>query len=279
VKVAWYSPPRPARSGVADHAAALAAHLARSGVVAADAPDADACFYHLGNNQLHGGIYRRALERPYGEWHRGLAREVWRRRALSGAAARFRQRLGLGLRDCAFGLLGYLRESKRVTSILRAFADVRRAVPGCALLLAGDFVSSDLERAAGPLVSRPGVVRLPYLDGPAFQVALASADCAINLCYPAAGETSAITVRAMGAGIPAMVTAGEENERYPDAACLRGDPCPAETAGLCDYMILAARFPASRREMGRCAAAYIAAHHAPEKVAGLYWKVLCESCC
>lgn len=365
MKVAWYAPPRPARTGVADHAAALASHLARSGTVAADAPDADICLYHLGNNQLHGGIYRRALERPgvavlhdavlqhfflgrlgenayveefvynYGEWHRGLAREMWRRRALSGAAARyfaypmlkrvaersravvvhnpaaarmvrehapaarvveipllyddtpapagaaarFRQRLGLGPRDCVFGLFGYLRESKRVNSVLRAFADVRRAVPGCALLLAGDFVSSDLERAAGPLISQPGVVRLPYLEGAAFQAALASADCALNLRYPAAGETSAITVRAMGAGIPAMVTAGQENERYPESACLRVDPGPAERAALCDYMILAARFPTLRREMGRRAAAYIAAQHAPEKVAGLYWKVLCESCC
>ena len=169
----------------------------------------------------------------------------------AGAAARLRQRLGLGPRDCVFGLFGYLRESKRVNSVLRAFADVRRAVPGCALLLAGDFVSSDLERAAGPLISQPGVVRLPYLEGAAFQAALASADCAVNLRYPAAGETSAITVRAMGAGIPVMVTAGQENERYPEAACLRVDPGPAERAALCDYMILAARFPTLRREMGR----------------------------
>jgi len=105
----------PARTGVADYAAALEAELRRHGRVkmAPGVPPGpcDVTLYHLGNNALHAEIYRRALERPgvvtlhdavlhhfllgqldeagyigefvynYGEWNRGLAREMWRRTA------------------------------------------------------------------------------------------------------------------------------------------------------------------------------------------------------
>src|SRR5262249_41101699 len=140
----------------------------------------------------------------YGEWSRGLARELWRGRAASGmdrryyeypllrrvaersravivhnpAAAqavrehaprasvieiphlfsppplpsggeviRYRQSLGIPQTAFLFGLFGYLRESKRVHSVLQVFERVRRERPTAALLIAGDFVSSDLERA------------------------------------------------------------------------------------------------------------------------------------
>src|SRR6185503_8858482 len=46
-----------------------------------------------------------------------------------------------------FGIFGYLRESKRVLTALRAFERVRAARPSTALLLAGEFVSPDLIRA------------------------------------------------------------------------------------------------------------------------------------
>jgi glycosyltransferase involved in cell wall biosynthesis len=99
-------------TGVADYAAALAAELAQYGPLPVP-------LYHLGNNSLHAEIYRRALLEPgvivlhdavlnhfflgqldekayieefvfnYGEWNRGLARELWRDRAVSAADHRY----------------------------------------------------------------------------------------------------------------------------------------------------------------------------------------------
>jgi len=119
VTVGFYAPLPPARTGVADYAAALLAELRRHGTVETAPARCDAALYHLGNNALHAEIYRRALERPgiavlhdavlhhfllgqlderayteefvynYGEWNRGLACELWRGRAAAGADSRY----------------------------------------------------------------------------------------------------------------------------------------------------------------------------------------------
>src|ERR1039457_7270133 len=60
----FFSPLRPARTGVADYAAALLTELRRHGRVEVAPARSDAALYHLGNNPLHAGVYRRAIEKP-----------------------------------------------------------------------------------------------------------------------------------------------------------------------------------------------------------------------
>ena len=67
---------------------------------------------------------------------------------------RYRQRIGAGPERFLFGVFGYLRESKRLMAVLEAF----RGISGRAsLLVAGEFVSTDLARAVEPLLASPGV--------------------------------------------------------------------------------------------------------------------------
>ena len=117
--VGFYSPLPPARTGVADYAAALLRELRRQGAVEVAPARCDVALYHTGNNALHAEIYRRALVEPgvtvlhdaalhhfllgqldeaayieefvynYGEWNRGLARELWRARASSASDPRY----------------------------------------------------------------------------------------------------------------------------------------------------------------------------------------------
>jgi glycosyltransferase involved in cell wall biosynthesis len=123
VRVGFYSPLPPARTGVADYSAALLAELrGRTGAEIASGDSGMACdisLYHLGNNALHAGIYRRALAEPgvtvlhdavlhhfflgqldeaqyieefihnYGQWQRGLASELWRARGSSASDPRY----------------------------------------------------------------------------------------------------------------------------------------------------------------------------------------------
>jgi glycosyltransferase involved in cell wall biosynthesis len=119
VKAGFYSPLPPARTGVADYAAALLVELRRHGKVEIAPARCDIALYHLGNNALHAAIYRRALKQPgvvvlhdavlhhfllgqlseaayveefvhnYGEWNRGLAHELWRSRASSASDNRY----------------------------------------------------------------------------------------------------------------------------------------------------------------------------------------------
>ncbi len=111
----FFAPLPPTRTGVADYSAALLRALERSGEVVVDAQDSDVRLYHVGNNQLHREIYRRALEVPgivvlhdavlqhfflgslseadyvaeftynYGAWSEDLARDLWRHRARSAS--------------------------------------------------------------------------------------------------------------------------------------------------------------------------------------------------
>ena len=85
------------------------------------------------------------------------------------------------------------------------------------LLVAGPFVSRDLDaRRRLALLDAPGVLRLPYLAERDFWRAarpwMPASICAI----PAAGETSGIAIRLMGIGKPVLLTAGEENSRFPE---------------------------------------------------------------
>jgi glycosyltransferase involved in cell wall biosynthesis len=119
VTVGFFAPLPPARTGVADYSAALLTELRRHGRVDIAPAHSDVALYQLGNNGMHAAIYRQALQRPgvvvlhdavlhhfllgqlnddayveefvynYGEWSRGLAHELWRSRAASGADPRY----------------------------------------------------------------------------------------------------------------------------------------------------------------------------------------------
>jgi glycosyltransferase involved in cell wall biosynthesis len=189
---------------------------------------------------------------------------------------KLRRKLGIGERTFLFGVFGHLRESKRLAAVLRAF-DRARASADIALLVAGDFVSRDLERSLEPLLGVDGIFRIGYTPERDFWLHAAATDACINLRYPAAGETSGITVRLMGIGKPVLMSASLETSTFPDATCLRVDTGPAEEDLLMEFMVWLARFPQDARAIGERAAAYNREFHAPERVADMYWRVI-RSC-
>ena len=187
---------------------------------------------------------------------------------------RLRHSLGIAPRTFLFAVFGHLRESKRLLTILRTFERVRHEAP-MALLVGGSFVSSDLERAAAPLLqTHRGILRTGFIPGRDFWRYAAAADACINLRYPAAGETSGISIRLMGSGKPVLMTAGLETSQFPESSCLKIDSGVAEEDMLAEYMRLLALSPAEAREIGQCAFDYIREFNSPERVAGEYWRVL-----
>ncbi len=177
-----------------------------------------------------------------------------------------------------FGVFGHLRESKRLAAILRAFGRVRKAGSGAALLVAGDFGSSDLEAALAPMLKAPGVVRVPYVSETEFLRLTAAVDACISLHHPSAGETSGIAIHLMGIGKPVLVSAGEEVARFPENVVIRIDRGLAEEPMLVDYMMWLVEHPEKAREIGVRAAAYIAEQHSLELAARRYFELL-SSCC
>ena len=192
-------------------------------------------------------------------------------------AIRFRQQLGAAPARL-FGVFGYLRESKRLFSILEAFAAVHRELPQTALLVAGAFASTDLARAVAPLLSAPGILRLPYLEEREFWLAACAVDAAINLRYPAAGESSGIAIRLIGLGKPVMVTDSAECARFPQDACIRIPAGPAEADSLRAHLILLTSMSVVARAIGQRGAGHIREHHRVEPIGIRYWELLSEYC-
>ena len=193
------------------------------------------------------------------------------------AVIEFRRRLGIPLDCYVFGVFGYLRESKRLLEILEIFGQLRSAESGVALLVAGDIISTDLERACRPFFSGPGVYRVRYLEERDFWSAAMAIDACINLRVPAAGETSGIAIRMMGIGKPVLLTESPENAGFPSGAFLPVAQGVAERATLFDYMGILSRNRIISSEIGRLAAGHVAREHAIGQVSELYWNVLCTN--
>ncbi len=188
------------------------------------------------------------------------------------AVARLRERHGISADTFVAGIFGHLRESKRLQSVVRACRGQK-----VTLLLAGEFASSDLERAMAPLLDQPGIIRVGHTPEHDFWLYASMVDCCVNLRYPAAGETSGIAIRLMGIGKPVIVTNGEEVSRFPESACLRVDSGSAETEMLSEFMVLLQNEPNFAAEVGRRAAAHIARNHSLPLVCQRYHDVVFHS--
>jgi glycosyltransferase involved in cell wall biosynthesis len=184
-----------------------------------------------------------------------------------------RDRLGIATNEVVVGVFGYLRESKRIGSALRALDAVRRG----RLLLAGCFVSNELERALEPQLRDPRVVRVGHAPGAEWWRLAEITDICVNLRHPAAGETSGIGIRMMGIGKPVVVTDSEENAGLPEMSVIRVDPGEAEVEMLACYLRALGESEEMRREIGRRAAEHIRTHHTLEGTAEAYLST-CRRC-
>jgi glycosyltransferase involved in cell wall biosynthesis len=195
----------------------------------------------------------------------------------SAAAAYFRARIGVPQPATLFGIFGFLRETKRVLPCIRAFRRLQASDPNTKLLIAGQPVSPDLARLLETEAAHPAIRFLGYLSPADLAVATAAIDCCLNLRYPAAGETSGIAIRMMGAGKPVILSDSEENADIPAVACLRVRPGVAEDAELFDHMVMVSRFPQIAREIGHRAERHIRECHSLARAAERYWEVLCAA--
>lgn len=187
---------------------------------------------------------------------------------------RYRADLGVGPGDTLFGIFGYLRETKRLMPSIAAFRRLHAVRPDTKLLLAGEPVSSDLKRLLEMEAARPGIVRRPHLSDSELDLAIAAIDCCVNLRYPAAGETSGIAIRAMGAGKPVVLTDAPESSDVPADACLRVLPGIGEEAELFEQMALVAAMQGVGRDIGLRARGHVLRHHGLEGVAARVWEVI-----
>lgn len=179
----------------------------------------------------------------------------------------FRTRVGVADEEVLIGVLGHLRESKRIPTVLTAVARLRERGLPVRLLIQGAFTGPDLAAALAPQLGQPWVIRLPYLAEPEWWIMAQALDVAVNLRWPLAGEASGVATRLMGLGKAVLLTRSLENSRLPAAAAIQIDPGLPEQEQLEQHLAWLVLNPAARHSLGRHAALHIQNHHAAPAVA------------
>jgi glycosyltransferase involved in cell wall biosynthesis len=160
--------------------------------------------------------------------------------------------------SAVFGVFGGLAHHKRLQSVVRAFARVHADFPGARLVIAGRSDDQEVERDLRLLVRTLGVASGVKLvtDAPieVLEREIGCCDVVVALRWPSAGETSAVVVRAMGAGKLVIVSDLPQYRHLDARYCWRVPTEPeAEQEKLVESMRAVLSDPAAIAEAGRSA--------------------------
>ena len=169
-------------------------------------------------------------------------------------------RRGLGVPDDAWVIasFGFVTESKRIPTVLAAFKELLRIVPNAMFLVVGE---DHRKWGVAPLIEEMGLrdcARLTgYVSERDFFRYLKAVDVVVNLRYPTAGETSGTLIRALGAGLPLVVTDFGQFAELPDDVCLKVSATENEERGLYLALRALARRRTLRERLSRRSAEWV----------------------
>lgn len=160
-----------------------------------------------------------------------------------------------------FGCFGFLGPTKRMASLLEAFARARQEAPA-ALLVVGE--GEDVMSAARRHGVADDVVHLGYAPDERFDALLAAVDVVVNLRYPSMGEASATLVQAMSCARPCIVTRDAWFAELPEEAVHFVPHGEDEVPALASALARLAADPAARARLGEAALRHAEAHWSPD---------------
>jgi glycosyltransferase involved in cell wall biosynthesis len=166
---------------------------------------------------------------------------------------------------------GHLNPAKRVPQLLDGFALLRERVPEALLLLVGSVapgVEFDLPEDA---------LHLDYVPEDRLWSLLGATDICVSLRYPTMGETSGISVRALEAGRPQIVSDVGWFSELPDAVALKVPVGDGELEVLTSHLTRLAGDTELRTRMGDAARAFAEQEHDVGRVAEAYAATLEEA--
>ena len=184
--------------------------------------------------------------------------------------AEARRSLGLPADALVVTAPGLVNPLKRLDVALRVAGRLLPAWPALRFVVAGDNVPAlpldEWARAAG---LDDGFVLTGLLSLPDLVRHLVAADVVLALRFPSLGEMSAVLLRALAAGRPAVVTAGTPaGDEFPEGVVVPVDPGRYEEAELEAMLDRLLASPELREAIGERARAHARRHHDPERLAG-----------
>ncbi|MBI1759821.1 MAG: glycosyltransferase [Acidobacteria bacterium] len=166
---------------------------------------------------------------------------------------------------------GFVTQSKRIPTLLKAFKRLQAVVPNAMCLIVGE---DHWKWSAAPLIAEMGLQRHVRLTGYTverdFFRYLKAVDVVVNLRYPTAGETSGTLIRALGAGKPVIVSDHGQFGDLPDDVCLKVTAGPEEERELAARLRALACRPNLREGLGERASAWIRENNEVQRSAARY---------
>ncbi|HSD67896.1 MAG TPA: glycosyltransferase family 4 protein [Vicinamibacteria bacterium] len=186
--------------------------------------------------------------------------------------SRAEARRALGLPEGALVVTapGLVNPLKRLDVALRVAGRLRNARPGLLCVVAGENVPAlPLHAWAREAGLGDGFVLTGRLSLPDLVRHLVAADVVLALRFPSLGEMSAVLLRALAAGRPAVVTAGTPaGDEFPEGVVVPVDPGRYEEAELEAVLGRLLDSPELREAIGARARTHAHRHHDPERLAG-----------
>ena len=181
-----------------------------------------------------------------------------------------RRALGLPADALVVTAPGLVNPLKRLDVALRVVGRLRRRWPRLLFAVAGDNPPAlPLDAWAGAAGVGDGLVVTGRLSLPDLARHLVAADVVLALRFPSLGEMSAVLLRALAAGRPAVVTAGTPaGEEFPEGVVVPVDPGRYEEAELEAVVDALLASPELREAIGARARAHARRYHDPERLAG-----------
>ncbi len=189
--------------------------------------------------------------------------------------AGIRARLGWHDEHIVFGIFGGFNRIKRTTVAVLAFADIRRRWPQARLLIAGHADAPDVVAEVQHMIEERGIsdsVHFSLAPGKAeFEELITATDVVLNLRWPTAGETSAVMMRAFGAGKVVITSDLPQHRHFDPAFCWLVPIEPAREAETLSTLLerVVCR-PEEAWEAGRKAREYVRRHASWPVVAEAY---------
>ncbi|MGK9252807.1 glycosyltransferase [Paenibacillus humicus] len=173
------------------------------------------------------------------------------------------------------GVFGNVVPSKRIPVILQVFARLQMTHPSTCLYLIG-HIDSDSRSLTNKQIKELGLKNtVKIIESPdlaTFDHYIAAMDVCINLRYPTMGETSATLMRAIGFGIPSIVSNVGSYQEYPDDFVWKVDVDQCEEDLLLSYLIELCSNRLLRSQMGDIAIDYVEKNYSYEIASRLLFK-------
>jgi glycosyltransferase involved in cell wall biosynthesis len=168
-----------------------------------------------------------------------------------------RERYGFGPQDFLLASVSTLSSRKRLEVVLGAVRDARERAPGVRFLIVG---GGALGARARNLISQLGlqdaVIQTGWVSAEQYRDYLSLADAVIDLRDISGAETANSLLRAIAAGLPAIVPGEGPFLELPDAACIKLPLGDGQRKALADAVAELCEDPSRRDEMARAAREY-----------------------